>query len=161
MARITNYQMSYLLSISTHRAKYPVVRWIEEKMDKENKSEWNGWMGEGLLECVHVSLGGNGLSYYLNENMKVVSVFGETLEGVSEPSKSDIDFLQAVNPEEYSFQQELCCGVLQQMFARPHSCLIQPEYKTSKCRCGETGIVNYYSGYRWEYYCGGGPRCCP
>lgn len=160
MGRITKYQMSYLLSISTHRAKYPVVGWVENRMKKENKTDWNGWLGYGALECVNVILGDTRLSYTLDQDLRVESLFDVGLESVGEPSKEDLDFLEVVYPEEFKSKFQLCHKI-KEIFDRPHSCLIQPEYSTGECRCGKTGIVNCYSGYGWEYYCGGSPRCTP
>lgn len=161
MGRITNYQMSYLLSVSTHRAKYPVVNWVEEQMKREDNYNWSRWLGYGALECVHILLGENKFSYTLNQDLRVTSLFDcHGFRDVSEPTKEDIDFLEVIYPEEYKSKFAICHS-MEEIFKRPHSCLIQPEFAQKNCRCGKVGTVNYYSGYSWEYYCGRGMSCTP
>lgn len=160
MARLTNYQMAYLLSVSTHRAKYPVVDWVENNVKKDNKDNWNGWLGYGALDRVRVVCGFTCFYYFLDENLKVESVLEGPLAGEGDPSKKDIDFLQAIDPGYYSSLRDICTD-LPRVFDRPHHCIIQVEYTTKDCRCGRNGIVNHYSGHDWEFYCGRGSSCMP
>lgn len=165
MGRLTNYQMSYLLSLKTHREKYPVVHWIESQIAEGKADSDFGEHCKEVIDEVRVHYAGLEDIDYAVEDGKVVSlVLGPAFfEDDANPTKEEFDLLEVVRPQCHRVLREFC-EVIPEFFEHPHSCNIEYFVREEDCSgsgCERKGPVNYLNGKEWLNYCGGSPRCCP
>lgn len=163
MKTMNNGGMAYLLSMKTHREKYPVVSWIEDNIRKgkvtiggkpcpEVLEEVTVRHVEEIIYCVE---GGEVTKLELGQ---VVSAY---FEDPARPRKEELDLLEVCDQNQMQWLRTLCFDILE-AFDRPHSCTIDYHVREEKCGgCERTGSVNYFDGQNWSYYCGGSHRCCP
>lgn len=171
---MTHGEMAKLLNMQHHRGRWPVVRWIEENINR-----WHPDYGDYYAELVEsvtvraspgVIPGGFWLAYIV-EGGKVTSVsFPQSLDNLveeyAEPRKDELLMLEMTHPEDFNLMV-MFCHQLDHIFGRPHS--TELEYHVAREECsgsgcgGSMGEVNYHRGGsgEWEFYCGGSPRCCP
>lgn len=164
MARLTNYQMSYLLSMTTHRKFFPVVNWIEQQIEKGTAEPDYGTSCSEVIDEVKVSYGScEDLDYAVKDgdvlHIELGWVANRYFEDPAEPHKTEIDLLELCEPTHYKWLRLLCMG-MEEFFDHPHSCGLDYHIMEDECHCGKHGPVNYYAG-NWQYFCGGSPRCCP
>lgn len=166
MGRITNYQIAYLLSLKTHREKYPVVRWIESCIESGTANLDFGDKCSEVIDEVVVSYGTSEVSYGVREG-KVICIFvGQRAEGfiedLSNPGKEEIDMIELCDPRHHMWLRLLCKNI-EEILQKPHSCKINYQVREEKCSlCGKwLGPVNYFDGVTWKTHCGGSSRCCP
>lgn len=165
MGRLTNYQMSYLLSLKTHREKYPVVQWIEAEIANGSANTDFGESCKDVIDEVRVHYGGReDLDYWVDKGKVVAVILGpEFFEDNANPTKEEFDLLEVVHPK---WHQDLrnFCEELPEYFNHPHSCIIDYQVKEADCSgCGRRGPVNWHDGdgTNWKNYCNGGPHCRP
>lgn len=163
MVTMNNGRMAYLLSMKTHREKFPVIRWIEDNI-REGKVSIGGKACKEVIEEVTVRhiedivynvVGGEVTSLELGW---VVTPY---FEDPARPRKEEIDLLEVCDHNQMQWLRTLCFDLIE-AFNRPHSCSIDYYVREERCeRCERVGSVNYYDGKNWSYYCGGSDRCCP
>lgn len=163
MAKLTNYQMSYLFSLETHRRAYPVISWIEQRIVKNS---FYGEGGKNIIEQVRVSCPGEEDIYYGITEGKVTCVLtGDKSHNFfsdpTNPLKEEFDLIEVIQPQHYQWLRLVCMG-LPNFFRSPHSCTLYNVIKESPCEgCGTWGEVNYATGEELKYFCGGRPGCLP
>lgn len=166
MGKMTNGRMAYLLSVDTHRAKSPVISWIEENIRTGKANPDYGEACAEVIQEVTIRLVEN-VDYEV-EDGKVISVITgwkstPYFENPSKPTKQEIDLLEICEHNHFIWLRGMCFEILD-MLDHPHSCSIDYHIMEEECSgagCERTGPVNYHGGRSWQYYCGGGPRCCP
>lgn len=163
MARMTNYQIAYLLSLKTHREKFPVIRWIEDNI-RDGKITISGKPCTEVIE--EVSVKNTEEIVYSVADGKVASLaLGWAVESYfsdpANPTKEEIDLLEVCEPDKMPGLKILCFDI-EEAFEKPHSCSIDYYVKDERCPgCGRRGSVNYFDGQNWSYYCGSYFQCCP
>ncbi|QPI18274.1 hypothetical protein POP15_226 [Pectobacterium phage POP15] len=166
MVTMTNGRMAHILSMATHRAEYPVVRWIEENI-KSGKA--NTDYGTSCVEIMKEVTVRFVMEFaYEVEDGNVISVIhgfkaDPYFEDRTKPTEKEIDLLELCDYNAFMVLRQMCFTMLD-AFNHPHSCTIDYHIMEEDCSgagCEKTGPVNYHGGRNWQYYCGGGPRCCP
>lgn len=170
MGKITNGETCHYLSLDTHRASWPVVRWIEEAI-AEGRATNNEEYGIDTIYAVKVQSGPGAVDLekeeflYIVEKGKVVALdlYKEGyFSDIANPTADELSILEMVDVRLYKSLRFTAMFIRGGLFDKPHSCrLIYLEEEKECCGCGKWGEVNYSSGSEMLYYCGGGPRCCP
>lgn len=163
MVTMNNGRMAYLLSMKTHREKFPVIRWIEDNI-QNGKVSIGGENCKEVIEEVtvrHVE----DIVYNVKDGVVVSLALGWIVtpyfEDPARPRKEEIDLLEVCDHNQMQWLRTLCFDILE-AFDRPHSCAIDYYVNEEECSgCRRIGPVNYHNGNNWSYYCGGSDRCCP
>lgn len=163
MVTMNNGRMAHLLSMKTHREKFPVIRWIEDNIRTGKAASDYGTLCKEVIQEVTVRHieeiiynVEDGEVKSLALGWKVDSYF----EDPARPKKEEIDLLEVCDNNEMRWLRTLCFDIVE-AFDRPHSCSIDYHVMEKPCvGCEKPGPVNYLGG-NWEHYCGGNPKCCP
>lgn len=166
MGKMTNGRMAYLLSVDTHRAKSPVISWIEENIRTGKANPDYGTNCAEVIQEVTARLVEN-VDYEV-EDGKVISVITgwkstPYFENPSKPTKQEIDLLEVCGHNHFVWLRGLCFEILD-MLDHPHPCSIDYHIIEATCSgigCEKVGPVNYAGTNEYQYYCGGSSRCCP
>lgn len=161
---MTPGELARALSIDYHR-NFLCVRWAESNILLGKVDDYGSAACE-VVEGVAVDFDNTKVYYEVLDGKLVAVVLGHYanryVEDHTNPKEEELALFQVVEPEKYA---KLAgeASLYDFMFDHPHSCSINYIIREEVCSgagCGKTGPVNYYHKY-WEYYCGGGPRCCP
>lgn len=163
MVTMTNGRMAYLLSVNTHRAEYPVVRWIEENIANGKAAPDYGTSAKEVIQEVSVRFV-EAFEYEVIDGKVTKVITGwksePFFEDPAKPTKKEVDLIEVCDYTSYKMLKNMCHEILT-AFRHPHSCTLDYYIMEKPCvGCDKQGPVNYFGG-DWEHYCQGSPRCCP
>lgn len=163
MAKMTNGRMAHLLSVDTHRAKSPVISWIEENIRTGKANPDYGTSCIEVIQEVSIRLV-ESVDYEVKDGKVTHVITGwksyPYFENPAKPTKQEIDLLEVCEHNHFVWLRGLCFEILD-MLDHPHSCSLDYHIMEKPCvGCDKDGPVNYFGG-EWVHYCNGSSRCCP
>lgn len=149
------------LNMDVQRERFFVIRWIEERLAKDQDNE------KELIEEVTVRLTEE-FSYKVSsgivQNVILFSEINDFFMEKDKPTVDELKLLEASMPKMFAWLSRLCVEI-REAFDHPHSCSIDYHPREAVCSgqgCGRIGFVNYKdSETNWQFFCGRSPRCCP